>query len=272
MKKLILAVLMFVMIAMPVIAAPNAGDYGSVPYTTDEIEIDGVKDEIYEQALVFDVDGALSATITATGTAYMLYTDGYVYLYVEIADDPYFMPADDALISTSPWTPDNVEFLIDTTGKMSATDIAQFRVGAMGQLSGQNGDGSTKAYGTKEVEKIDMFEGAKGDFKGGYAVEFKVPYEGPETMSFNVMISDVPKEGAAQQNTTCYSEVAKKGSGAWDATQYVNVTLDGEEVTAIVEEEAAPAGSAATSDASVVLFAALAVISLAGFTVAKRVK
>jgi len=271
MKKLIVALLAFIMLAMPVLAVEAGGNLGKVPYTLDEIKLDGAKDEVYDLGLIIKVEKTINEEVTSKGTAYLLYDEDYLYAYVEVVGDTWHPAVTDDKIASGPWNLDNVEFLLDPNNSADKTKVRQHRIdAATGALTGQIGNPATQTTnGTDKVLAAKYFDGKLGKLDGGYAVEYKIPVD-TDKYGLNIMISDTPKEGASASNMYVPSKNAAAGApGAWKPEEYPSITLDGDEVTAVKEEVKAPAASAATFDGLAVL-AVAAVLSGAGVVVCKR--
>jgi len=273
MKKIIVSLLALIMLAMPVLAVDAGGNLGKVPYTLDEIKLDGAKDDVYALGLVVKAETTINEEVTSKGTAYLLYDEEYLYAYVEVAGDTWHPATSADKLVASPWNFDNVELLIDVKNAGNKADVHQYRIdAATGSLSGQIGNpASQTTNGTDKVKAAKYFEGALGKLDGGYAVEYKIPLTA-EKVGLNIMVSDTPKEGASASNMYVKTQVAsaKTGApGAWKPEEYPYITLDGDEVTAVKEEAKAPATSAATFDGLAVL-AVVAALSGAGVVVCKK--
>lgn len=92
MKKLFAILLCTMMLAAMLVPASASGlgsEWGKVPKTTDAITLDGAKDAIYDQGLIVPIETVREANseLSATGKAYFVWADGYLYVYAEVQDE-----------------------------------------------------------------------------------------------------------------------------------------------------------------------------------------
>jgi hypothetical protein len=104
MKKIfavILAVILLSALAVPVIAAPDGENMGTIPMTNIPIIIDGIKDDVYNHGLIVPIDQPNSdAEGSGGGTAYFLWSaDGYLYIFQEFKVNGWHYPANYELFS-----------------------------------------------------------------------------------------------------------------------------------------------------------------------------
>ena len=177
------------------------------------------------------------------------------------------------------WNGDVIQFRYDFTPvKFGGTAATTWSENATNMAFGLRDDGKTQAW---------SWVPHNADCPG---VKLAVVYdEKAETTTYEYAIpaKELPKAdlAAGTEFAVCLTRVfASKGNayGGWfswgdgvcapqdDKTRVGANTVVLSDEDAIVEE--APAASAATSDAGIVMFAALAIISLAGVMVAKKVR
>ena len=111
MKKLfalILTTLLVTTMAVSAFASEAGACKGIVPKVeAGSVVIDGTKDAAYDNALCVDINQFLSGADLGTyGKAYMLWTDGSYYLFVEVFDEDVATPSENAHLN-SPWTTDS---------------------------------------------------------------------------------------------------------------------------------------------------------------------
>ncbi len=104
-------------LASNVSAIAGNASWGDVPKTADKIVLDGKKDEIYDQALKVAIENsdniyAKDGKATASGTAYYIHDDEYIYFLIEVSDSE-LVPNDTAKQSGSYWECDGVEICYD---------------------------------------------------------------------------------------------------------------------------------------------------------------
>lgn len=166
---LIAAGLVAAMAICPVLAADGKKNYGSVAKVSGSaLNIDGKKDELYSQGLNVKTevnDGGISAD------AWLLWSDGYLYVYAEVADGTRDTISADAKKS-SPWTADSFEIFVDddNDGKNYAM---QYRVDSEGYGTWKDRN-ANKNYYTPDVIGND-FKFAAVDGEKSYSVEMRVP-------------------------------------------------------------------------------------------------
>ncbi|MDD4774268.1 MAG: sugar-binding protein [Eubacteriales bacterium] len=155
MKKaisLFIAVMIIVMLAVPAAAFSENQSYGSVGKTPVEPAVDGVKDEVYDYGLALRVNRVLGGELAAEGTAYLLYSDTYLYVFVDVKDstDVYIDGAD-------AWNADCVEVLFDWD---DSGTVQQYRLNS-----------ASEPTGDKTEERDWSAAAVKND--SGYTAEFR---------------------------------------------------------------------------------------------------
>ncbi len=176
MKKLfalILTTLLVTTMAASAFASEAGACKGIVPKVeAGSVVIDGTKDAAYDNALCVDINQFLSGADLGTyGKAYMLWTDGSYYLFVEVFDEDVATPSENAHLN-SPWTTDSVEMFFDFSNE--AVGLAeQYRIDCTGYPSYYIQDGAYFAYGPEDAkEYFDEYAAAKTDV--GYNIEMRV--------------------------------------------------------------------------------------------------
>ncbi len=259
MKKLfalILTTLLVTTMAVSAFASEAGACKGIVPKVeAGSVVIDGTKDAAYDNALCVDINQFLSGADLGTyGKAYMLWTDGSYYLFVEVFDEDVATPSENAHLN-SPWTTDSVEMFFDFSNE--AVGLAeQYRIDCTGYPSYYIQGGAYFAYGPEDAkEYFDEYAAAKTDV--GYNVEMRVnlkealeDYELKEgnSIGLQLQIND-SVEGGGDVQTGIYNMDSSLNAGSWDVDKYDYVTLGGYlENTAETEPEteAAPETEAET--------------------------
>lgn len=241
-SALVAAGLVAALAVCPVSAAAGKKNYGSVAKVAESaLKIDGKKDALYDKGLNVKTeinDGGISAD------AWLLWSDGYLYVYAEVADAKRDTISADAKKS-SPWTADSFEIFVDDDNDGKNYGM-QYRVDAesYGTWKDRN---ANKNYYTPDVLGND-FKYAAVDGTAGYSIEMRVPMgakEGAE-VGINFQINGI--QGSAF--------LVKDG---WNTPEYGFVTLGG-----LVKTETAsnPSSAAQTADPAALL--ALASIASAG--------
>jgi len=275
MKKILSLALATLMIALvlaaPVSAAPGKGSYGEVPMYLDGIEIDGVIDDAYtEFGLKIDASNDYAANYASDTTVdiYLLHDGEFLYIAYDAVDghDTKFskLPKAD---SSSAWKYAGTELYVDWAGK--GTNAAKI----MGMVDGQY-YGSMDAQ-DKEKDYVADMKTTYDEASGAYVLEFKMPFaDGAKvggTIGFYAMITSNNDITVGGQNHIVGPKT--DAAAANKPAEFYNVTLT-DEVVAFPEEapaEEAPAASTNTFD-FVTVAAAAAALSLAGVVVSKKRK
>lgn len=277
MKKLLAFFLIAALLTLPVMAHMDGGTLGDVPFTDEEIIVDGIKDEIYDYgALEVQIDQALNGSeVKATAVAYLLYKDGYLYVFASIKDKDVVIPTADQQQS-QPWVCDSLEVFINEPNGDDNAATMQYRIDNENWPCAYN-QGGLAAYGADAA--AEYFKWGEVDTAAGYDVEYAIPVAAT-TFGVNFQINDVSSDGSAQTWAMAYSEVTKAGAGSWVAAEYPYLTVGGSTVNYPIEEdeeEAAAEGAAAAEApkaAKTVDVASIALIVMAitgtGIVVSKK--
>ncbi len=249
MKKLALFLAMLLTLSALSIASAAAAagaSLGDVPQSYDDITVDAVKDDIYDEGLILDISRPLTDGQDATGcsgTGWLLYKDGWLYEYAEIKDPQLFDP-DPAKQSSSPWNTDSLEVFINAKNSDANEDTMQYRIDVKGWPCVYDRNGKAD-YGEKAVG--DQFLYAAKAISGGYAVEFGIPVKVAQgaKIGFQNQINDRYDNDAKQVQWMTESSLK---SSSWTAEKYDYIVI-GAELTPPVVEEEAPAAAAAASAA-----------------------
>lgn len=267
MKKLFalsVVVAIVITMAVPSFAGSLGTYYGEVPYCPEEIVIDSVQDEAYIKynALKVLIDYIPSDEFNTGihGTAYLLWSDGYLYTWIQV-DDPEVCSPDPAKQVSSPWQTDCVEFFIDHTNESymerddgvsdgyvgkDYSNVIQYRLDVSGWPSvyGHDEEGNTwSAYGQNGQGRPDAdgnYADAYFDYAGNfvsnlYFVEYKIPLnEGVsagDELGFGFMITDY-YNGAAD---CTYAKLSDSEGYIWWVQNLNYVSLGEKAEDAVVE-------------------------------------
>ena len=136
-----------------------------VPADAEAPKIDAdASDAAWDDAVEVALDKVTSGTPEATATAKTLWSDGKLYVLMEVTD------ADIDLTNSNPWEKDSVEVYIDrgnTKSGQYTNDIQQIRVSA---------DGAELSFGSGASEDVQksMVQTAGKLVDGGYVVEMAI--------------------------------------------------------------------------------------------------
>ena len=274
MKKIIslaMAVLMMALVlAAPVSAAPGKGSYGEVPMFKGGIEMDGEIDEAYtEFGLKIGTQSYGDNYKSDTKCdLYLLHDGEYLYVIYDVKEAYDFKPDKYDAASknaSSAWKLCGTELHVDWAGK--GVDCAKLMIIATGEFWGSRMAEGKEATYVKEI-KTTYDVAAKT-----YILEIKMPFvDGAKvggTIGFFPMITSNNDFAAPGQNHILCTKT--DAPAANKAAEFYNVTLSDEEVAfpEVKEEAKAPAASAATFDGLAVL-AVVAALSGAGVVVSKK--
>ena len=244
MKKtisLILAVLLLcVILITPVLAHKANKSYGDVPKSADAIKIDGEKDAVYDKGLKLDIfrqyEGYGDPETDTRGTAWVLWQDGFLYVFGEIKQSFLQDKAEaEEKQSGTPWECDSLEVFLDFTNEAEGGDCDQFRIDAWGYRSFEQrtttGDNS---YGGDASTADGVFEGAAKINGTSYNVEFKIPFQHPaasgSALGFLLQINDMTPDGP---RAMVFPSSSTGESRSWEAGEYDFIVLTANEVTAV---------------------------------------
>lgn len=282
MKKFLAIAMALTVLATAVSAHVDGGTLGDVPTTSEEITVDGVKDDIYDFGLKVDVvhpNG--TSEVKGTVAAYLLYKDGNLYVFGEVTDSDVVAPAE-ADQQSQPWVTDSFEVFINENNSDASTDSMQYRIDNAGWPCAYDQNG-VAAYGADAASEYFSF--GNQTTATGYNVEFCIPVTNT-TVGVNFQLNDVFSDGSAQTWAMPYSEVTGSGTESWAAEKYPYITIGGSTVSLPVEEVVAdepaadaPVAAEATTTAPaaqtfdvVTIALALAGVSAAGIVVSKKRK
>jgi hypothetical protein len=265
--------LVSILTLVPVYAVEEGVSYGDVAKTPFEIKVDGEKDAAYDYALKIHQNRKHyeNEPDTATnGDTYILWDDGFIYVFAEITDST-IIPTTEDIQSNTPWMADSMEVFLDVGN--DGVDPMQYRIDYTSRPSFQFPD--SNSYGLDASAADGIFEYAAKITSTGYAAEFKIPHASAkvgEKIGLQLQINDMADETAR----TCVFPPNSLGGGSWDVTMYDYIVLaDAPEIpeteaeTAPVTEGTEPA--AQTGDMLPAL-AVLAAASAAVLFVKKRAK
>ncbi len=206
---------------------------GEVPYIKPgSIEIDGQYSSVWDNALKVEIDQFNYGDENAPtgGTAYMYWTEGKWYLFVDVKDADVVTP-DPEMQASAPWVTDSVELFFDF-GHEHSELVKQFRIDCSGYPSYYVEDGSFWAYGNEAKEYFDKYVVAKD--ADGYNIEmvvnlakFGLTYG--DEIGLQLQINDVVSANPADVYS-CWNMHQSKGAGSWDADLYDYVTLEAPEI------------------------------------------
>lgn len=276
MKKILAVILTVLLLCLPVFAHENGGLLGDVPATTDDIKIDGVKDAVYEQGLKIEIKSQMDSNeVHATGVAYLLYKDGYLYVFGEVTDDD-IVETPKSYLTGQPWISDSMEVFINEKNSGEVNDTMQYRIDNSGWPCAYSQSG-LQAYGDDAA--AEYFQSGVKLTETGYNTEYRIPVK-ENTIGISFQINDMFSDGTAQTYAMVYSEATKKGPGSWNAEKYPYVTIGGSTVSASATTPAAsePADTTPAQDNTTApatadiasLAACAALLALAGVVLSKK--
>ncbi len=256
MKKLFSAILAGLLMATTVAASDIGEQKGIVPQIAEGIiQVDGVKDAAYDEALVVDINQYLigDEDNAATAKAYMLWAKGAFYFLAEVKDADVVIPTSEVQ-NDKPWETDSVEMFFDF-GNEHADLVQQFRVDCSGFPSYYSEGGVDSAYGPELA--APYFDGyAVTLTDAGYNVEMYVNLEKyglaeGQSIGLNLQVNDMLSTHTSGGTDNQRNMVSSLGAGSWDADFYDYVTLGAMlDIQAPVEEPAAePEAPAAEPEA-----------------------
>lgn len=237
---------------IPVFAVAEGVSYGDVAKSPTAIVLDAEKDAAYDYALKLHQDrkGYEAEVDTATnGDSYILWADGFIYVYGEITDAT-IVPTTEDIGSNTPWMADSLEVFLDIDN--DGVDPMQYRIDYTGRPSFQFTDSNSYAADASVCNGI--FEYAAKVTATGYAVEFKIPHASGkigEKVGLQLQINDMADEATR----TCVFPSNSLGGNSWDVTMYDYIVLADAPVIEVAET-AAP--DAAVTDAAPVTVTAAA--------------
>jgi len=208
--------------AVPASAHVDGGYLGDVPRTSVAIQVDAEKDAIYEYALKVEIDCEKDKPVHAYGTAWLLYSNGTLYVYGQVFDEDVREP-EEGKRQTSPWHTDSFEVFINIPNNNNVNDVMQYRVDNSGWPCVYN-KVDLSAYGPEAVE--GYFTYAAKEVDGGYCVEMAIPVDAAgKDIGVNFQINDI--HGADRELTwaVVYSAAVKRGTNSWDVENYPYLSL-----------------------------------------------
>ncbi len=203
-------------------------NYGVAPLADGVMTVDGNKEEVYNSGAKIKIN-QISDTITSTATygdAYVVWQDGYMYVYVEVTDPQVVIPTADQLKSS--WNCESVDLYINVKDNDIKKDVAGYRVGVTGYPDAFNYRHTPNYYSYSGYEACaGLFEGAAKLTDKGYAVEFCVPMEAEvgQRVAIQFMINDCQPEANGGANVKQYIRAENVVAGdTYNAHGYI--TLD----------------------------------------------
>lgn len=286
MKKVLTFALALSVVASMAVTASAKQAYDAAKGTPT---LDGVKDDCYTVSTEIVIDHEINgADVYATGTAYTVWDEKALYVYIDVVD-----PVISSEQGEACWQSDSVEVYVDYLNEEgnATTDVeaGQFTAGYLYvdnnlEVTGDNWAGY--GYLLEDVKAA----GARAHFeitKEGYICEMMLPWVGFKAeagakLGFTIGINDDADNAAGRENQIFPDDDL---SNAWQSTDnYATLTLTATEYVAPVEEEpvvdtpaaeegaevVAPAPtSPKTADAGIVAAAAIMAIA-AGVVLSKK--
>ena len=171
--------------------------YGAIPKLSQNqaafLSIDAEKDALYENAVTVKINQfAVGQPQNETsGLAHLVWSQGYLYCYAEIADKSVVIPSDEELQNS--WDCESLDFYLNPNASENWFDVTGYRVGVTGYPSVFTCGGHPNYFdyeGTQVTE--EMMERAARVTDTGYAVEFKIPVslEAGQTVGIQFMLND----------------------------------------------------------------------------------
>jgi hypothetical protein len=276
MKKALMSLACIILVSLltvvPILAVDTGVSYGNVVKAPSAIVLDAQKDAAYDYALVlhqsrkhFDAEPE-TATV---GDSYLLWADGFIYVYGEITDAT-LVPVTEDIQSNTPWMADSLEVFLDLGN--DGVDPMQYRIDYTGRPSFQFTDKNSYAADASACDGI--FEYAAKTTATGYAVEFKIPLAGKvgDKVGLQLQINDM----ADAATRTCVFPSNSLGGGSWDVTMYDYIVMADApviETTAAADTAAADAAAEAapqTGDSAMALVVLLAAAAAVTFVSIKK--
>lgn len=277
------SILLFSIFTLQIMAHKDNKSYGDVPKSADAIVIDGVKDAVYDKSLIIPIKLGTGNETPVSGVGYLLWQDGFIYIFVDVAD-PYIMPRDKyGDESGQPWMTDSPEAFFDWNNNLTDNEFDQFRIDAYGwrsfEFRATTGDSS---YGKDENVADGVFEGKAVIGGAGYQVEFKIPLPAGKgagsDIGFLFQINDQDADDRHSIAFSTPSTTAGYKELSWLPGEADYIVLSANEVTAVevipvealsvvdTPTEAVPVLAPATGDTIVLtifaLFAAFAAVGI----------
>ena len=276
---LMTAILLFAILAVPVMAEKGNKSYGDVPKTKDAITIDAVKDAVYDKGLKLDInrqyDGEGIGDYGTSGTAWVLWQDGFLFVYAEVKQ--VFLQdkaeAEDRQ-SGQPWECDSLEVFLDFSNDAEGGECDQFRIDAWGYRSfEQRTTTGDKSYGGDYNTADGIFEGKAAINGTNYNVEFKIPFQHPADkgaqIGFLLQINDMVADGAGR--SIVFSGSSSGESRSWQAQEFDYIVLSANEVSADVATITNDTTEVAkTGDAGMIIFFAVIAVAAGAFVFRKQ--
>ena len=227
-KRFTIALLSFILLccmdAVSVSASYDCEYLGDLPETELGVDVDAVKDEMYENALCLELNrqypGEEADPNGTHGKAWLVYYNDNLYAYVEIYDSDIVTP-DVATQVSAPWETDSVEIFLNAKNSDDENDTIQYRIDVTGCPSIYSKIG-IKDYGPVAVG--DRFEYAQRRIDGGYALEFGFMTDS-RTFGIQMQINDKTSDGKLY-HVMSQSEFDSK---SWSANLYPWTSVNGEE-------------------------------------------
>lgn len=206
---------------------------GNVPYIKpDRIVIDGQYSSVWYNALTVDIDQfAVGDKNAATrGKAYMYWTEGKWYLFVDVKDDDVAAP-DPIMQANEPWRTDSVEMFFDF-GHAHSDLVKQFRIDCAGYPSYYVEGDSFWAYGDDAKDYFDEYKVLRDE--DGYNIEMVIDLtkwglEPGEEIGIQLQLNDVTTAHPTEWRS-CWNMHQSMGAGSWDADLYDYITLEAKPV------------------------------------------
>jgi len=257
MKRIVslgIAVMLLAMILItPAVAHKDNASYGEVPKSADAITLDGDKDAVYDKGLklnlvrqqVYD-----DPPTTTTGDAYIVWQDGFLYIFAEVKDS-YLMPVDSyANQSGEPWMTDSFEAFLDFENNLDGNESEQFRIDAYGYRSFEfRASSGESSYGQDENVADGKFEGKAKIVSGGYNVEFKIPMTKAAGANVGMLLQINDMQDDDSTRCMVFSASSTDEAKSWEPATYDYIVLSADEVTAVVAEPE-PEPAAAVEEAA----------------------
>ena len=243
----------------------NGGCLGSVPATRTTIAVDGMKEAVYNDGLKVEIKYPKTEeqSVGATGTVYLLCTNGSLYVFFEVTDEGQVFDPIPANQQNKPWLTESCEVFIHEKNSNNEQDIVQYRVDWTGWPSLYTKTGIAK-YGSAKVGSDFGYAASRSTT--GYKVEFRIPLKSIGSnvlagdnydLGIHFQINDVKDEEANLNWATEYSAATGGGSDSWQADAHPYVILGsssivpGENPTEAPTEEPTPEPTEVPTEAPV---------------------
>ena len=199
--SLLLGVLLIAALAVSAAADESGENAGTVPGTTEELVLDGIMDDAYQNGLC--LEGITLGEGEPGDTPikyYIVYTATDLWIFADVQDKTLKTELENELQPN--YKMDSVEVMLDpeNSGENMPDETPwQMRVDYLGNLSARLGKGGTSLYHSPALDgDVDFYEAVAVVVDGGFCAEYKIPMEDltpGRAMGFNLCYNDWDEDG-----------------------------------------------------------------------------